>query len=161
MLGREAFAAFVAPALEDRSAGFCTHTHAKPVGLLAPALVGLIRPFHISSLIGQRRWWPRRGPRTSSRTSRQSHKRVAKYTSRPARRQSLHVTALRQPETRQRPSAHAAGYPDITADSLFDRRLAHGVHRQAVDCVDNGLRSPEEQSLTADPLWIPAAGCTL
>ncbi len=59
MLGREAFAAFVAPALENRSAGFCTHAHAKPVGLLALALIGLIRPFHISSLIAQRRHGPK------------------------------------------------------------------------------------------------------
>lgn len=62
MLGRQAFAAFVAPPLEDRSTGFRTHAHAKPMGLLALALIGLIRPFHISSLIAQRLDSPSRPP---------------------------------------------------------------------------------------------------
>ena len=62
MLGRQAFAAFVAPPLEDRSTGFRTHAHAKPVGLLALAFIGLIGPFHISSLIAQRLDGPSRPP---------------------------------------------------------------------------------------------------
>jgi len=49
--GRKTFATLVAPALKHRPAGACAHAGPEPVSLLAFSLVGLVRPFHVSSLI--------------------------------------------------------------------------------------------------------------